>query len=360
MKNLFICISILLSFESFAQDNCKDIIEQGLFNKLDLEVNNSFETSFDNYIVSKKFQEFTRNNDIGFNLGIPIKGGDIGFGFDNDDSSVQNFQDSYENKISKDNKSVIREHLKNQIASKILTEAWSNCMDDKSGLAYTINHSDDSMIVIVQLKWNPRFNIYNAKLSKDVTVLNGINNSDCLPKGTTIGTEWISCFFTKKSLTSDMILQIDLEDQLGSEIIKIDGKGKADKKLSIGELCFNGNMEACQQLIVKDNEITQALYNSREDKLRACETETLEENQKTKCYNEVSYMIDSRISRNSTLKELVRRISEVKGLCASNPNSKLCEKEQKKLDIEKFQYLNEIPISNNSVYSFDFVSQNNR
>lgn len=321
MKNLIILILLYLSSEIIAQDNCKDIIEQGLFDKLDLDINNSFEESFDNYIESNKFREFTKNNNVGFDLGIPIEGGDIGFGFNDDDNSVQTFQDKYKNKISKDNKSVIREHLKNQIASKVLTEAWSNCMSDKSGLTYTTNYSDDSMLVIVQFKWNPRFNIYDAKLSEDVIILNGINNSDCLEKGSIIGTEWISCVFTRKTLTSDMIIQVQLSDQLGSEIIKIDGK--KEKKMSIGELCFNGNMEACTQLIIKDNEALQDVMNSRENKLNGCEILTNPD--KTYCYNKVASTIDKRISRNGLLKNLVRKISEVKGICASDSNSEICE-----------------------------------
>ena len=219
---------LIFGFVSYSQDQCRDILKDGLRDQYEFEDSTDFDSSFDSWVSGDGFRKFVRDNesDVGFSIPFPKIGS---FSLTNKSSTnrIREFQSSYTNQLSSSQKDFTRTRIMRKVANEPTIDAWEECMrlkinNEAGGLIISQESYDEtSNYVEINIKWVPRMRENEAELAEDIQVIKGSLLSPNVKKGFTIGTEWISLIFERNQADEEMLVQFILNEQLGSKTIRI-------------------------------------------------------------------------------------------------------------------------------------------
>ncbi len=241
---------LIFGFVSYSQDQCRDILKDGLRDQYEFEDSTDFDSSFDSWVSGDGFRKFVRDNesDVGFSIPFPKIGS---FSLTNKSSTnrIREFQSSYTNQLSSSQKDFTRTRIMRKVANEPTIDAWEECMrlkinNEAGGLIISQESYDEtSNYVEINIKWVPRMRENEAELAEDIQVIKGSLLSPNVKKGFTIGTEWISLIFERNQADEEMLVQFILNEQLGSKTIRIkpivkdlNPPEEIDKDLSLKDL----------------------------------------------------------------------------------------------------------------------------
>jgi hypothetical protein len=340
-KTQILFLALLTSSFLNAQDNCRDILHEGIFESLDFSQDKSFENQFDSWIASDNFNSYATNSGNDFSLSIPIPDFPIGLNSGSSNESINEFKSSYANKLNTENKRNIREYLVKKTASNEIIAAWSNCIistkGSSNGLVSDIKNDFESQYVIVSLKWIASAGVEHAIVNSPITIIGASQASNCISEETIIGSEWVSCIFIKENLTSDIIIQIPFGGGLGTQTIKIDGKQAND--LTTLEKCFDGDLNACQTEINQREHALETSNNELLKKLEECKK--LPESDQFRCTNAAHSIVDRKTQDFWFFKDLVKLILDAQ--CNSTSNE--CLEFKAQMNDQIYRFNNGTPLS---------------
>ena len=341
---------------AFCQDKCQDVLNQGVFETFEFDNAQTFDNQFDSWINSEKFSSFLSSSGDDFGLEIPIPDLPINLGFGSTSERVNEFRDIYNNKVSIDNKKIIRQYLTQKVASKTIIDSWSKCISETKGsakgLIYEVKNDFNSQYLTIAVRWVPSMTINDATISGKITIVGGSIAGTCLDENTLIGTEWISCIIKKDLLTDNIIIQIPLKDNLGTKTITISGK-KEDKKTDL-EKCFNGDLNSCKIVAASQAKIVKKAQERYDVEISKCVGLTPRE--ESHCRNKASAKVGQAFSDSALLHHLIAKINQTYTSCHSdiNDNSGWCKSQITNLKLEIFRFVNNVPPSSGQIYTFDY------
>ena len=190
---LIMPFALILSSNSFAADECGEILQKGIKNTYSNVSTSDFKNKASSAFCAELKNRMSSGGGGGLSLSLPIKGVPIGI---DGNYSQSEAQEAYNRSCSNNNQELSDNDYQKILQSVVdpeIVKAWSECKSKSGGLF--INAELAGINIILSLKFRPVGNISSTRLVGDPVIINAICNPEIFKDKKEIGgsTQYQTC-----------------------------------------------------------------------------------------------------------------------------------------------------------------------